>query len=344
MATNGEPENPAKSALMAGAELIKYITALGTGAIVFSAGLITQKIVITTFAKWLLGAAWIILAFSVLAGLLAAARIPINLAEKNYDWEKDKLLKYPAAIQQLLFLLGIFTLGLALVLMLANHRITPDPPANPCCPPGERGQQGLAGPTGEHGSQGERGPEGTMGSQGPTGPQGSLGLRGLTGSQGPPGPQGPVGVPGPPGLQGRQGISGVINEISKASTEKKSISILNTSPTGYITIPDMIITNLSVESAAKALILGHITVQQLEGPNSSASFRMMIDGAPSTVWQDSIRVNDAGPGTDNIVSVPVIYLVALNPGQHIIEIQIGVQKGLSAKYDIYSRNLNLFLF
>jgi hypothetical protein len=115
-----ETDHPGKTGLLAGAEVVKYLTALGTGAIVFSAGLLSDKLFLPTAAKWLMALSWLVLSLSIFAGVVAAMRIPIQLTEENYNLE-DKWLKYPGLVQQFAFLLGIVLLGIALATILIEH-------------------------------------------------------------------------------------------------------------------------------------------------------------------------------------------------------------------------------
>jgi hypothetical protein len=115
---NGDP--PGKTGLQAAAEVVKYLSALGTGAIVFSAGLLNDKLFLPLTAKWFMFFSWCVLACSVLAGLFAGMRIPILLSEQNYKLE-DKFLKWPGLIQQVAFFFGIVLLGTALTLVLIAH-------------------------------------------------------------------------------------------------------------------------------------------------------------------------------------------------------------------------------
>ena len=112
-----QPDPPGKAGLLAGAEIVKYLMALATGAIVFSAGLLNDKVFLPPAAKWFILISWAALAFSTLGGILASMRIPIQLSEQKYDVE-DAYLKYPGMIQQLAFLLGIVLLGIALSIIL----------------------------------------------------------------------------------------------------------------------------------------------------------------------------------------------------------------------------------
>jgi len=109
---NEEP--PEKAALTTAADFIKYTTALGTGTLVFSAGLTAENVDLSGFAKACLIASWLLLAISVALGVLTYSRIPIKLAEKNYDTQ-DKWFSYPGRLHQLTFLAGIACLGVALI-------------------------------------------------------------------------------------------------------------------------------------------------------------------------------------------------------------------------------------
>ena len=111
------PEPPKKTALIAAAEFLKYTIAFGTGTLVFSAGLVGEKVALPSPASPLLIATWILLTISVVSGVLAYSRIPIQLAEQKYDLE-DRYFTFPGRIHQITFLLGIACLGLSLVLIL----------------------------------------------------------------------------------------------------------------------------------------------------------------------------------------------------------------------------------
>ncbi len=121
---------PGKAGLLAGAEIVKYLMALATGAIVFSAGLLNDKVFLPSSAKWFILASWGALAISTLGGILASMRIPIQLSEQNYDVE-DAYLKYPGMTQQLAFLLGILLLGIALSIVLFQQAKAPLPGKEP---------------------------------------------------------------------------------------------------------------------------------------------------------------------------------------------------------------------
>lgn len=132
-----QPDPPGKAGLLAGAEIVKYLMALATGAIVFSAGLLSDKVTLPTAAKWFILFSWAVLAFSTLGGILASMRIPVQLSEQNYDVE-DPFLKYPGMIQQLAFLLGIVLLGIALSIILFQLGTTASPGKEP-----DSGQQPI---------------------------------------------------------------------------------------------------------------------------------------------------------------------------------------------------------
>jgi hypothetical protein len=117
-----------KTALVAAAEVVKYLTALATGAIVFSAGLLSEKILISGWAKGWIFLSWVLLAVSVAGGLLGGMRVPVQLSKQNYDLQ-DKYFEWPIWIQQI-------ALGIAMALILVAHgkseSITePPPPATP---------------------------------------------------------------------------------------------------------------------------------------------------------------------------------------------------------------------
>lgn len=119
-----------KSALVAAADVVKYLTALATGAIVFSAGLLSEKIFLSGGAKVWIFLSWFLLAVSVAGGLLAGMRVPVQLSKQNYDLE-DKYFEWPIRIQQIAFFLGIVALGIALALILIAHgksEIISEPP------------------------------------------------------------------------------------------------------------------------------------------------------------------------------------------------------------------------
>ena len=124
-----------KTALVAAAEVVKYLTALATGAIVFSAGLLNEKILISGWAKGWIFLSWVLLAVSVAGGLLGGMRVPVQLSKQNYDLQ-DKYFEWPIWIQQITFFFGIVALGIAMALILVAHgkseSITePPPPATP---------------------------------------------------------------------------------------------------------------------------------------------------------------------------------------------------------------------
>jgi hypothetical protein len=123
-------EHPGKAGLLAGSEVVKYLMALATGSIVFSAGLLNEKTSLSPSAKWFIFTSWVALALSILGGILASMRIPVQLTEQNYNFE-DKFLKYPGLVQQLAFLLGILLLGIALTITLYKHGAEPTASTEP---------------------------------------------------------------------------------------------------------------------------------------------------------------------------------------------------------------------
>jgi hypothetical protein len=99
------------------AEVAKYTTALATGALVFSADLVTKDVTLTRAANILLIISWVSITLSIIAGILCYSRFPIMTADDNKDIE-DGLLVWPGRIHQVLLLIGIFFLGGALVVTL----------------------------------------------------------------------------------------------------------------------------------------------------------------------------------------------------------------------------------
>jgi len=98
-------------------EFVKYLTALATGALVFSAELLKKDYVIPSTARHLILISWAFLALSALFGLAALARIPLMMKEGTDDLEDD-FLKWPLRAQQVFLPLGIVALGIALGLAL----------------------------------------------------------------------------------------------------------------------------------------------------------------------------------------------------------------------------------
>jgi hypothetical protein len=134
------PDPPGKSALLAATEFIKYTITLGTGTLVFSGGLVTQKVTLSWFSIIVLIISWVALAASVVAGVLAYSRIPILLAEENYDLE-DRFFTLPGKVHQIGFLIGIVCLGIVLISTVASSAIsapsttTPTPSLTPSIVP-----------------------------------------------------------------------------------------------------------------------------------------------------------------------------------------------------------------
>jgi hypothetical protein len=112
-----QPNGKQSSALDKAGEFATYITALVTGALVFSAELLKKDYNLAGASRGFVFGCWVCLALAALCGLAVLARIPYMIAEGSEDLE-DRFLKYPLRGQQLFFLIGILTLGVALVLAL----------------------------------------------------------------------------------------------------------------------------------------------------------------------------------------------------------------------------------
>lgn len=114
------PESERREALLAAQEFTKYLTALATGSLVFSASLLSENVAFTVASKWAFSIGWVMLAVSIAAGLLANSRVVIQLWEGNHTLN-DRFLELPGRLQQLSFLAGVVSLGLSLMLIL-YHR------------------------------------------------------------------------------------------------------------------------------------------------------------------------------------------------------------------------------
>jgi hypothetical protein len=106
-----------KAGLDKSADFVTYLLALGTGALVFSMELIKKDYPTSPFIRTFLLISWCLLAVSIFCGIVAYMRIPVMLSEQNYDLE-DKHLAFPGITQQLAFLFGIVSLGVALSIIL----------------------------------------------------------------------------------------------------------------------------------------------------------------------------------------------------------------------------------
>jgi len=115
-------QNAGKESLATAADFIKYTTGFATGALIFSAGLLDKIQHISSFAAGVLIAAWALLSISVMAGVLAFSRIPIQQSEASYDLE-DKFFTWPGKIHQLSFVFGILALGSVLIVILSTTHI-----------------------------------------------------------------------------------------------------------------------------------------------------------------------------------------------------------------------------
>jgi hypothetical protein len=111
---------PDKAGLEKTADFVNYLLVLGTGALVFSAELIKKDYPMSPAARVLVLVSWLLLAISILGGIVAYMRIPVMLSEKNYDLE-DKYMIWPGRVQQRAFLFGIPVLGFALAILLWNR-------------------------------------------------------------------------------------------------------------------------------------------------------------------------------------------------------------------------------
>lgn len=98
-------------------DLLKFTLALATGSLVFSVGLLTENIKLIYCARYFLFFSWLTLAISAAAGVLAYMRIPMLIAEKDYNM-RDKFMEVPGKIHHIAFVAGLLSLGAALAIAL----------------------------------------------------------------------------------------------------------------------------------------------------------------------------------------------------------------------------------
>ena len=98
-------------------DLLKYTIALATGSLVFSAGLLTEDIELLCWAKFCLFLSWLALATSAAAGVLAYMRIPMLIAKKDFNM-RDKFMEIPGRIHHISFVVGVLSLGVALIIVM----------------------------------------------------------------------------------------------------------------------------------------------------------------------------------------------------------------------------------
>jgi len=115
----GEDKLASEEGLKQLIDLLKFTLALSTGALVFSAGLLTEDIKLNFPAKCFLFLSWLALATSAAAGVLAYMRIPMLIARRNYDM-RDKFMEIPGRVHHIAFVVGLLSLGVALVIGLVN--------------------------------------------------------------------------------------------------------------------------------------------------------------------------------------------------------------------------------
>jgi len=98
-------------------DLLKFTIALATGSLVFSTGLLTEDINLSCWAKLFLFLSWIALTTSAAAGVLAYMRIPMLIAKRDFNM-RDKFMEIPGRIHHISFIVGIVSLGVAVVIVL----------------------------------------------------------------------------------------------------------------------------------------------------------------------------------------------------------------------------------
>jgi len=107
-----------KEVLADAGTLASLTLGLATGALVFSVGLLTAA----SDHLWLLPRiflvfSWLCLAISILTGVMVRSQIPVKLSKKNYKID-DRIFNIEGRVHAGSFVLGVVTLGLALLFTL----------------------------------------------------------------------------------------------------------------------------------------------------------------------------------------------------------------------------------
>jgi hypothetical protein len=130
--TNDLPrQKPAKEGMESAGEFLKFTLGLATGAMVFSLGLAKVPYTSPGWSVALIVATWVTLAVCIVGGVLTMARIPILLAEGNYDLE-DSHLVWPWRVHQVAFGAAMVCLSIVLVrAVFVQAPSTPGPRVTP---------------------------------------------------------------------------------------------------------------------------------------------------------------------------------------------------------------------
>jgi hypothetical protein len=110
-------------ALKAAGDIIKVSTGLATGSLIFSVGLIGNAPSYSLTVRVLLVVSWILLAISIIVGVLSQAAIPVLMAHQDYNIE-DKYFTYPGRVHQTAFVIAIIVLSIALFKMVYSEPTT----------------------------------------------------------------------------------------------------------------------------------------------------------------------------------------------------------------------------
>ena len=111
------PVRPSEKALTSANEILKLVTSLATGALVFSIGLTTSAT--TVYADWIkviLVVTWTLLFLAVVAGIYSQSLIPLQMRDDKPNISANEL-RYSAIASELLFIFGI--LGIAVTLAVS---------------------------------------------------------------------------------------------------------------------------------------------------------------------------------------------------------------------------------
>ena len=112
--------SPDQAAFKNMADLLKLITGLATGSLVFSVGLLSPTgFDFVGWVRTLLAITWLLLFLAVLAGVWAQSLLPLQIKKNNYDINARDI-RGSAMAMEVLFLLGTLGLAIALIMTLLS--------------------------------------------------------------------------------------------------------------------------------------------------------------------------------------------------------------------------------
>lgn len=117
---NHPAPTPDEAAFASMADVLRLVTTLATGTLVFSIGLLSAPGI--NYPGWLkvvLAATWAALFLGVVAGVWTQSMLPLQLKKNILDINAPEV-RYPAIVMELLFLLGILGIAITLIATLIN--------------------------------------------------------------------------------------------------------------------------------------------------------------------------------------------------------------------------------